>query len=169
MALTDPLTGLGNRAMFERTLQEAVDIGLRDDTLSALLMIDLDRFKPVNDCYGHPVGDALLIEVAERLRRHVRGRDVVARLGGDEFAVIQFHAGSERDVEAAAARILDAIRAPYAVLGHRIEIGASIGAALCPRDASEPLTLVERADLALYRVKHGGRDGFRLFDTGMLP
>ncbi len=168
MALTDPLTGLCNRAMFERKLQEAVDIGVRDNALSALLLIDLDRFKPVNDRYGHPVGDALLVEVAERLRCHVRGRDVVARLGGDEFAIVQFHAGSEHDVEAAAARVLDAIRAPYAVLGHRVEIGASIGAVLCPQDAAEPQALVKLADLALYRVKRGGRDGFRLFDSSML-
>lgn len=169
LALTDPLTGLCNRAMFERKLQEAITISLRDTALSAVMMIDLDRFKPVNDQYGHPVGDALLIEVARRLREQVRERDVVARLGGDEFAIIQFHVPSPQDVDRVAVRVLESIRQPYQLQGHRIEIGASIGAAVCPHHAVEQDALVQRADLALYQVKRGGRDGFRLFDQGMLP
>ena len=169
LALADPLTGLSNRAMFERKLQEAVTISLRDNVLCAVMMIDLDRFKPVNDQYGHPVGDALLIQVAQRLRQQVRDLDVVARLGGDEFAIIQFHVSSARDVDQVAERILEAIRQPYEIQGHLIDIGASIGAAVCPQHAAERETLLQRADLALYQVKRGGRDGFRLFDQEMLP
>jgi chemotaxis family two-component system sensor kinase Cph1 len=169
LALSDPLTGLCNRAMFERKLQEAVTISLRDEVLSAVLMIDLDRFKPVNDQYGHAAGDALLVQVAERLRQQVRGRDVVARLGGDEFAIIQFHVASIRDVDAIATRVLEALRKPYEVLGHTVEIGASIGASVCPQHAAEQDSLMHRADLALYQVKREGRNGFQLFDQDMLP
>ena len=169
LALADPLTGLSNRAMFERKLQEAVTLSLRDNLLCAVLIIDLDRFKPVNDQYGHPVGDGLLIQVAQRLRQQVRDQDVVARLGGDEFAIIQFHVSSTQDVDRVAGRVLAAIRQPYQVQGHAIEIGASIGAAVCPQHAAEREALLQRADLALYQVKRGGRDGFRLFDQGMLP
>lgn len=169
LALEDPLTGLCNRAMFERKLQDAVTISLRDKVLSAVLMIDLDRFKPVNDQYGHPVGDALLVEVSHRLRRQVRERDLVARLGGDEFAIIQFHVKNRSDVDEVANRVLEAIRQPYIIMGHRIEIGASIGAAVCPEHAAEQDALLERADMALYQVKRAGRDGFQFFDVGMMP
>lgn len=169
MALTDALTGLANRAMFERKIQDAIRISLRDNTISAVHLIDLDRFKAVNDSYGHAVGDTLLIQVAQRLREHVRDRDVVARLGGDEFAIVQFRVASREEVDAVAARVLEALSRLYVVQGHTLEIGASIGVALCPQHAVEQQELLERADLALYKVKHEGRSNFRLFDSSLLP
>lgn len=169
LALTDPLTGLANRAMFERKMQEAIRISLRDGVQSAAYMIDLDRFKPVNDRYGHAAGDALLVEVAQRLRAQAHDRDVVARLGGDEFAILQFRVAGSEEVEARAAGVLAALGKPYAVQGQMIEIGASIGVALCPQHAAEQHELLERADLALYKAKHEGRNGFRLFDASLLP
>lgn len=169
LALTDPLTGLANRAMFERSMQDAIRISLRDNTSSAVHMIDLDNFKPVNDSYGHAIGDALLVQVAQRLREQVRERDVVARLGGDEFAVIQFRVANNSEVDALAVRLLEAIRKPYDVQGHAVEIGASIGIAVCPQHASEQRELLECADLAMYRVKNEGRNGFQMFDSRLLP
>ena len=168
LALTDPLTGLSNRAMFERKLQEAIRISLRDGVPSAVYMIDLDRFKPVNDRYGHGAGDALLIEVAQRLRAHLHDRDVVARLGGDEFAIIQYRVAGSEEVEARAESVLAELGKPYSVQGHMIEIGASIGMALCPQHAAEQHELMARADLALYKAKNEGRNGCRLFDSGLL-
>lgn len=163
MAMTDPLTGLSNRARFERKLKEAIGVSLRDDVLAAVLMIDLDHFKPVNDRYGHAAGDALLVEVARRLCAGIRDRDIAARLGGDEFAVILFRAGSSADVAAVAARLLAALREPFPIETRQVTISASIGAALCPQHAVDGEELLEKADQALYRVKEGGRDGFCLF------
>lgn len=167
LALTDPLTGLANRAMFERKLQEAIRISLRDGVQSAVYMIDLDRFKPVNDRYGHGAGDALLVEVAQRLRTHMHDRDVVARLGGDEFAIIQYRVAGSEEVEARAGSLVAELSKPYPVQGHLIEVGASIGMALCPQHAAEQHELMARADLALYKVKHAGRNGCRLFDSSL--
>ncbi|KAB2309365.1 EAL domain-containing protein [Betaproteobacteria bacterium SCN2] len=169
LALTDTLTGLANRAMFERSIQDAIRVSLRDNTRSAVYMMDLDNFKPVNDTYGHAAGDALLVQVAQRLREQVRERDVVARLGGDEFAIIQFRVAGGSEIEAVAARLLEAIRQPYEIQGQVVEIGASIGIAVCPQHASEQHELLECADLAMYKVKNEGRNGFQMFDSRLLP
>jgi len=168
MALTDPLTGLSNRTLFERKLREAITISLRDEVVSAVLMIDLDRFKPVNDRHGHAAGDALLVEVAQRLRASIRDRDIAARLGGDEFAIVLFHVARAEDVDIVAQRLLDALRKPFYVQGKNLEVSASIGIALCPQHAVDPSELLACADRALYRVKHEGRDGYRVFDKRIL-
>lgn len=168
-ALTDPLTGLFNRATFQNKLREAVEQGLRDKTLSALLLVDLDHFKPINDTYGHPTGDALLREVTERMRHQTRGKDVIARLGGDEFAILLFGIDSDVAVEMFATRVLAAIREPYQMVRQKLEVSASIGGAICPLHATTEDQLIECADLALYQVKRTGKNGFRLFDVSMLP
>lgn len=168
MALTDPLTGLSNRTLFERKLQEAITISLRDEVVSAVLMIDLDRFKPVNDRYGHAAGDAMLVEVAQRLRASIRDRDIAARLGGDEFAIVLFHVARAEDVDIVAQRLLEALRQPCLIQGKSVEISASVGIALCPQHAVDPSELLACADQALYKAKHEGRDGYCVFDKRIL-
>jgi diguanylate cyclase (GGDEF)-like protein/PAS domain S-box-containing protein len=132
----------------------------------ALLCLDLDRFKMVNDSYGHLAGDQLLIEVAARLKTCVRKGDVVARMGGDEFAIIQDVEKGE-DAQVLAARIVEAMRPPVILLGARIEVGVSIGIALSPDDAQDMNNLLSRADLALYRVKSEGRNSWCFYQPEM--
>ena len=133
----------------------------------AVLCLDLDRFKPVNDTLGHPVGDALLRAVAARLLACVREGDTAARLGGDEFAVLQAGAGQPEAAGALARRLVEALSAPYEVLGHQVVVGASVGVALAPGDGRDPDELLKRADMALYRAKADGRGTFRSFEPGM--
>jgi diguanylate cyclase (GGDEF)-like protein/PAS domain S-box-containing protein len=161
MAHHDALTGLVNRARFNEQLDEALARVGRGEQL-AVLLLDLDRFKEVNDTFGHPVGDELLKVVAERLRGCAREIDVVARLGGDEFAVIQNAIAQPGDIAVLADRICSAIAAPYD-LGVQAEIGVSIGIALAPNDATSATELMRRADVALYQAKDGGRGGYRFF------
>ena len=164
LALTDALTGLANRTRFDRQLQESIAASLRGIGATAVLMIDLDRFKQVNDQLGHAAGDDLLIQVAQRLRAQVREHDLVARLGGDEFAILQTRVTDEQAVRTAGERLIQALSAPYEVMGQPVEIGASIGAALCPLHTSDADELVHFADMALYGVKRAGRNAFGLFD-----
>ena len=161
LARVDPLTGLANRRWF----QERLDDMLRDPAAApAVLLLDLDRFKAVNDGLGHPVGDALLRVVARRLRSAVREEDVVARLGGDEFAVVPAHAAA---AEVLAARLIDLLGRPYLLNGHVANIGASVGIAAGPRDGADSAELVRRADLALYDAKAAGRGMARVFHPGL--
>jgi diguanylate cyclase (GGDEF)-like protein len=132
----------------------------------ALLMLDLDRFKPINDALGHPVGDAVLKEAARRLKQCVRETDTVARLGGDEFAILQASASSEDDVGRLARRILEAIAEPVEVDGNRISIGTTIGVAFAPRDALTHDHLIARADQALYEGKKTGRHCYCFAGSG---
>jgi diguanylate cyclase (GGDEF)-like protein/PAS domain S-box-containing protein len=167
MARHDALTNLPNRTLFREQLEQAIELADRNDLL-AVLCLDLDHFKEINDSLGHPIGDALLGEVAARLRECIGQNDAVARLGGDEFAIVQFC----RDHDAAAAgqlagRIVEAVSAPYDVEGHHIIIGTSIGISLAPIDGRNPDELLKNADLALYRAKADGRGTYRFFETGM--
>ena len=160
----DPLTGLPNRMRFQTRLNEARSRLERNREGFAVLAVDLDRFKHVNDTLGHPIGDALLQKVAERLQSAVRPTDTVARFGGDEFAVLQ---GSVSDVvgaETLANRIVDLLGRAYIVEGHLINIGASVGVAIAPADGGDSDILLKNADLALYRAKTDGRDTFRFFE-----
>lgn len=166
MARHDALTNLANRTLFRERLEEALVRVRRGDSL-AVLCLDLDRFKSVNDTLGHPVGDALLRCVAERLQDCVRETDSIARLGGDEFAVIQVATERPHNVAPLARRIVDALSAPYDVEGHHIVIGASVGIALSPNDGTDPDALLKAADLALYRAKADGRGTFRYFEADM--
>jgi diguanylate cyclase (GGDEF)-like protein len=166
-ASRDRLTGLCNRAGFQDRLGEALLRAQRTGTACAILCIDLDRFKAVNDTLGHPVGDALLCKVAERLLSASREADVVARLGGDEFAIIQPDGLQPRAAEALAARLVDLLGRTYVASGHMLNIGASIGVAVSSTDGADADTLLKNADLALYRAKGEGRGMFRFFETGM--
>jgi diguanylate cyclase (GGDEF)-like protein len=153
MARHDALTGLPNRALFREHLDKAVAGVRKDDACFAVFMLDLNRFKEINDTLGHPVGDALLKVVAERLRCCVRDTDALARLGGDEFAIVQPLSGAQNESKLLAERIRDAIAMPFDLDGQRVTIGTSIGIAVAPRDGSTCDELLKNADLALYRAK----------------
>jgi diguanylate cyclase (GGDEF)-like protein len=168
MAHHDLLTGVANRTYFVEKLEDAAARLRRRSEPFTVLMLDLDRFKNVNDSLGHPAGDALLKETSRRLKSTLREVDVLARLGGDEFAIIQ--AGEEPQHEAAvtvANRIIDIITEPYDINGNIVNIGTSIGVASAPGDGCDPDTLMKKADLALYRAKSEGRNGYRFFDQHM--
>jgi diguanylate cyclase (GGDEF)-like protein len=166
MARHDGLTGLLNRAALEQKMSEAVTRLSRHGESFAVLMLDLDKFKPVNDTLGHPVGDALLRAVADQLRSCTRELDTVVRLGGDEFVILQAHIDEpEQAARVLANRLLDAIDKPLMLGAHQVRIGLSIGIALAPRDGSDMDELLKKADLALYRTKDEGRNGFRFFDA----
>ena len=167
LALHDPLTGLPNRALLAERLEQALIQVQRHKTMLAVLCLDLDRFKQVNDTFGHPVGDALLRAVAGRLRGCVRSCDTVARLGGDEFAVIQAPLGRMDEVGMLAQRIVETLSEPYELSGQRVVVGASVGIALAPVDATDIGHLFQMADIALYRAKADGRGLFRMFEPGM--
>jgi diguanylate cyclase (GGDEF)-like protein len=166
MAEHDTLTDLPNRILFRDRLTQAIAFTRRGSML-AILCLDLDHFKSVNDTLGHPVGDALLRMVAQRLEREIRDTDTVARLGGDEFGVIQTAIAKPADTISLATRLLDAFAAPFDVEGHRIVIATSIGIAFAPHDGVEPDQLLRCADLALYRAKADGRSAYRLFHREM--
>ncbi len=163
----DALTGLPNRMRFHTRLNEAKSKLERNGEGFAVLAVDLDRFKNVNDTLGHPIGDALLQKVADRLQSSVRPTDTVARFGGDEFAVIQGNVSEVVGAETLARRIVDLLGRAYIVDGHLINIGASVGVAIAPADGVEPDILLKNADLALYRAKADGRDTFRFFEPEM--
>ena len=163
----DALTGLFNRAALRDRLVERLAVARRTQQAIAVLYVDLDRFKSVNDTLGHPVGDALLRKVAGRFKGALRECDVVARLGGDEFAVIQCDAPQPEAAKALAARLVDLISRAYAFDGHMLNIGASVGVAVFPDDGVEPDVLLKNADLALYRAKAEGRGTYRFFEPGM--
>jgi diguanylate cyclase (GGDEF)-like protein len=169
LARHDPLTGLSNRRVFETEINHAVSRALQDGNISSLLMIDLDRFKPVNDQLGHPAGDLVLCEVSRRLTALIGEDDAVARIGGDEFAIIttgQGEAHAERLAQLAS-RVLEAMRAPMNILGNTVQIGATVGIASCPTDGADKEILMRAADLALYRAKREGRGRLCYFDRGM--
>jgi len=169
LARHDPLTGLANRAEFNAKLDEATKRLKRNGGAVTVMMLDLDKFKAVNDTLGHPAGDQLLVEVAQRLKASVRETDVLARLGGDEFAIIQEGAPNQHEGAAALAlRIVNSITQPFDLSGQRANVGTSIGIVLAPEHGTDPEELLKRADLALYNVKAGGRNDFRIFQPEML-
>jgi diguanylate cyclase (GGDEF)-like protein len=168
MARYDVLTGLANRGLFLEKVNEALSRVASHDERFSVLMLDLDRFKAVNDSLGHAIGDSLLKAVGDRLRRLVRDVDIVARLGGDEFAILQIADARQRDQATVLAnRILSSITEPYDIDGRKIVIGTSIGITLGPQDAQDADALVRHADLALYKSKSEGRNRYRFFETAM--
>jgi diguanylate cyclase (GGDEF)-like protein/PAS domain S-box-containing protein len=167
MAHHDALTGLPNRRMFADRLHQELARSERDGTTVAVLCLDLDRFKHVNDLGGHATGDELLRQVAKRLTDSVRTEDTVARLGGDEFAVIQVGVAHPDGPGIMADRLVKAISKPFELLGHQTMIGTSIGIALYPGDGKGSEDLVRAADTALYRAKEAGRGTFRFFEALM--
>jgi diguanylate cyclase (GGDEF)-like protein len=167
MAHHDALTDLANRVLFREQMEQALAGAQRQGKAVAILCLDLDRFKDVNDSLGHETGDALLRMVAERLRACVRSDDIVARLGGDEFAVLQVGVEDPHECASLATRIVDAIGNPYELEGQEIVIGTSVGIALATDEGVSPDQLLKHADLALYRAKADGRSTFRFFEPEM--
>jgi diguanylate cyclase (GGDEF)-like protein/PAS domain S-box-containing protein len=167
-ALHDALTGLPNRVLFGDRLEQALRrAGRRDEEIScAVLFLDLDRFKAVNDAFGHQTGDELLATVARRLESAVRPGDTVARLGGDEFTVLLEEITGVHEATLVAERIQATLAEPFRIAGHELDVCASIGIALGSAGA-QPKELIHAADVAMYRVKAGGRGGHEVFDVGM--
>jgi len=167
MAHHDALTDLANRVLFRQQLEHALEETGRERLKMAVLCLDLDRFKDVNDSLGHETGDALLKLVAERLRSCIRQQDVVARLGGDEFAILQLAIDDYQDCAALAVRIVETVGMPYDLEGQEIVIGTSIGIAIASEGNLSPDQLLKQADLALYRAKGDGRATYRFFEPEM--
>lgn len=156
LARQDSLTGVGNRFYFRERLASLCE-AVGPSSGLAVHLIDLDRFKDVNDTLGHAAGDVLLRLVALRIQQVLRSEDLVARLGGDEFAVIQTNVRSVSDTGPVAQRLIESLAAPFQVQGQQVQIGASVGVALFPRDGSGPDDVIKKADIALYRAKDDGR------------
>lgn len=166
-ALHDMLTSLPNRVYFERRLDQELTRLSRTNEGLALMFIDLDRFKEVNDTHGHSGGDQLIRQTAQRLSNTLRGADTAARFGGDEFAVIQVGLKSIRDAESLARRLLEELRQPFLINGSAVQIGASIGIVMSPAHGRNREDLMRLADLALYRAKNEGKNRFAFFNEGM--
>jgi diguanylate cyclase (GGDEF)-like protein len=167
LAHIDTVTGIANRHAFQERLAAALHTTLAGHLGFAVHWIDLDRFKEVNDTFGHPVGDALLLQVASRLAGTVRLDDIVARLGGDEFAVLQRDVEDMDEARALADRIIKNLAAPYDLAGQRVEIGASAGVVLAPCHGTTADDLIRNADMALYRAKADGRGCHVVFDASL--
>jgi diguanylate cyclase (GGDEF)-like protein len=169
MAKHDMLTGLANRALFAEKLDDVSKRHKRHGAGFAVMMLDLDRFKQVNDTLGHAAGDLLLKQVATRLKGSLRETDVLARLGGDEFAIIQEGEAEQRDAAITVARrIIDLIGKPFDLDGQPASIGTSIGIAFAPDHGDDPDDLMKRADSALYAAKGAGRNDYRIFGSDMV-
>nr|WP_249154590.1 GAF domain-containing protein [Bradyrhizobium manausense] len=163
LASHDSLTNLPNRETFNSLLRQAIGTAQRGDHSFAVLFIDLDRFKVINDSLGHEAGDLLLLEVAARLRNALRASDVVARLGGDEFVVILDQCGEIDDVQRIATGLLTALAEPMELAGHECHTTASIGIAMYPANGADAQTLTKNADMAMYLAKEDGKNGYRFF------
>lgn len=166
LAYHDVLTGLPNRALFEHELDRVLLTAGAQDLL-AVLMLDLDRFKHVNDTLGHQAGDCVVREFGQRLSALLRSSDAVARLGGDEFAIVLTGIPDKDDIDAICLRILESVRQPFNVAGRQAFVGVSIGVALAPEAGTERMDLMRKADIALYKAKAEGRDSYRIFTAAM--
>lgn len=169
LATHDELTGLPNRALFTELLDKSITESIRTERLSALLFIDLDRFKIVNDSLGHEAGDTLLKEIASRLVRCVGSSGVVARLGGDEFVVLLRGLADTTPAQDLAKRILSAVLAPVRIMGHECRVTASIGISAYPLHARDATTLMKHADVAMYLAKEEGKNNFKVYSSDTTP
>ncbi|WP_170130648.1 GGDEF/EAL domain-containing response regulator [Sphaerotilus hippei] len=163
----DALTGLPNRLMLRDRLDQAIAHARRMQERVGVLWLDLDHFKFVNDSYGHPVGDGLLVALSTRLRETMRRSDTVARLGGDEFVVLLPGIHRACDASAAAQKVLDALAPPFEIDGHLLHASTSVGVSLFPEDGDSSEALLMHADTAMYRAKHDGRNGFQFYSREM--
>lgn len=161
IALYDGLTGLPNRFLLSDRLDQAIFQADRNGSSFALLFIDLDRFKPVNDAFGHHVGDMLLIAVAIRMEDSIRKSDTIARTGGDEFVVVLNQINSTNEAEMVCSKIIEALSQPFHIENHELNISCSIGVGIYPNDGTEKNNLMKNADAAMYRAKKKGRSTFR--------
>jgi diguanylate cyclase (GGDEF)-like protein/PAS domain S-box-containing protein len=168
LAHYDALTDLPNRTLFNTRIAHALEVARRHERKLALLFLDVDRFKNVNDSLGHPIGDELLLRIAQRLRARLRAEDTLARLGGDEFAILMESIDRAEDAAALAQSILDNLAAPFALSGGReVYATVSIGIALYPGSAPQANQLIRDADAAMYKAKEGGRNTFRLYTENL--
>lgn len=167
LATHDELTGLANRTLMLDRLGQSIHYARRSGRLVAVLLLDLDRFKVINDSLGHDFGDQLLSTVAQRLRQSVREADTVARLGGDEFVILLAEVVDAEDVALLARKILDRLRAPYQIAAREITVTASLGISLFPQDSDDGSILIRNADLAMYRAKKDGRSSFSFYSAEM--
>jgi diguanylate cyclase (GGDEF)-like protein/PAS domain S-box-containing protein len=163
LAHHDYLTGLPNRALFLERLEQAISLAKRNYHKVAILYLDLDGFKKVNDAFGHDVGDLLLQDVAKRLTGIIRSSDTVARLGGDEFAIILINIGDQKYASMVANKIIDGLSEPFDLKGQRCQVGGSIGIAIFPDDAEEYAALLKHADQAMYLSKHRGKNTYTFY------
>lgn len=167
LAQHDVLTGLPNRMLFQDRLLQAITYAERQQSNVALLFLDLDRFKNVNDTLGHQVGDQLLQEVTRRIRECVRSSDTVSRQGGDEFVIMLPNLGELGDILPVVNKLIESIASPYELAGHVLHITTSVGVSVYPQDGSDIETLIKHADTAMYQAKEAGRNGYRFFTTEM--
>jgi diguanylate cyclase (GGDEF)-like protein len=167
LAQYDALTHLPNRALFNDRLKQAMSVAQRNKSRLALMFIDLDKFKPVNDTYGHGVGDLLLKEVALRIQDCLRESDTAARIGGDEFVVLLPAIETKQDASKVGAKILYTLNQPFALAGHVLGISGSIGVAVYPEHGKDEKLLVKSADIAMYHAKKNGRNNVKIFQSGM--
>lgn len=167
LAHYDQLTGLPNRLLFKDRLSQACENADRNKKMVALVFVDVDRFKYINDSLGHSAGDRLLQSVANRLSDNVRKSDTVARLGGDEFVVIMQNVVDEQDALKAVSTIVEQLRLPIPIYDHQLQITASMGIALYPRHGQTVEQLIQKADIAMYEVKEAGRNHYLMFAPGM--
>ena len=163
LAHHDSLTGLPNRVLFNERLHHALQRARRENTGAAVLFIDLDRFKTINDSLGHAAGDQLLESVAKRLRETVRDEDTIARLGGDEFTILLEDAGSAQAIGAVAQKILETISRRLDLHGHEVHVSGSVGISMYPEDGEDVTTLLKNADNAMYRAKEQGRNNYQFY------
>jgi len=168
LAFYDSLTTLPNRTLFRDRLGQALVQAEREEHQVALLFFDLDNFKRVNDSLGHSIGDALLQQVAKRVKGLLRKSDTLARLGGDEFVVIISRVQARRAADVVAGKIVEAMQVPFEVGGHQLLTTSSVGIAIYPRDGRDSETLLRCADMAMYAAKNEGRSAFRRFAPEML-
>ncbi|MEG3597869.1 MAG: EAL domain-containing protein, partial [Pseudomonadota bacterium] len=168
IAMHDALTNLANRHQFTEALRNECNTLGDGGTPFALLMVDLDRFKPINDTLGHPIGDLVLQRIANRLRLAARDGDIVARIGGDEFAIIAFGLGNPDAATTVADRVVEILSRPMIIEGNVVEISGSVGVGMAPDHGSDPDALVQHADIALYSAKHGGKQTYRLFEPRLM-
>lgn len=167
MATHDSLTQIPNRSYFTEYLGKAVSRARRQGSMLALVFLDLDQFKSVNDTLGHHYGDTLLVEASRRIGRAVRAGDVVARMGGDEFAVLLENLPDVQAAEAVSRKLTETLCRPYVLDGHHVSTTVSIGVTVFPNDPGNPDTLIKNADIAMYQAKHAGRNGFKFFTERM--
>ena len=166
LALNDPLTGLANRRLFADRMEMALVHARRNRTAMAVVYLDLDGFKKINDTFGHGAGDALLKSVAARLEATVRAEDTVARLGGDEFMLGLWHVADADHAASVAAKVIEAVSRPYEIEGRVISVTTSAGIGLYPVHGEDADSLMKSADRALYEAKHAGKNAFRISALG---
>ncbi|WIM04929.1 MAG: EAL domain-containing protein [Candidatus Nitricoxidivorans perseverans] len=167
LAYYDALTGLPNRSLFFKLVDQALVEAQRNRMHGALLFIDLNRFKPINDTLGHSIGDLLLQQIGARLRASLRNEDVVARLGGDEFVVALFDIARREHAGIVAHKLLATFDAPFRIDGHELKLGAAIGISIYPQDGSDTETLLRLADIAMYRAKQSSQDSYAHYSREM--